>query len=152
MASVPEFIVRFSPVLELAVELVVADNNDLRQAFDLFEFPQGPVDEGFSRYIQQRFGGVFGNGGQTDYSAANDFLCKSISNFRTTRPQTRGIAIDWTAWGGIGMAARGSIPAIMGLFQKTFFQALMILIANAVFSVCVTKFVLYILPKILGAE
>ncbi len=57
--------------------------------------------------------GRFGNGGQTDYSAANDFLCKSISNFRTTRPQTRGIAIDWTAWGGIGMAARGSIPMIM---------------------------------------
>jgi hypothetical protein len=57
--------------------------------------------------------GRFGNAGQTDYSAANDFLCKSISNFRTTRPQTRGIAIDWTAWGGIGMAARGSIPTIM---------------------------------------
>ncbi|MBZ5498156.1 MAG: SDR family oxidoreductase [Acidobacteriia bacterium] len=57
--------------------------------------------------------GRFGNGGQTDYSAANDLLCKSISNFRTTRPKTRGIAIDWTAWSGIGMAARGSIPAVM---------------------------------------
>jgi len=57
--------------------------------------------------------GRFGNGGQADYSSANDLMCKSISNFRTARPQTRGIAIDWTAWGGIGMAARGSIPAIM---------------------------------------
>jgi NAD(P)-dependent dehydrogenase (short-subunit alcohol dehydrogenase family)/acyl carrier protein len=57
--------------------------------------------------------GRFGNGGQTDYSSANDLLCKSISSFRTTRPQTRGIAIDWTAWGGIGMAARGSIPVVM---------------------------------------
>ncbi len=57
--------------------------------------------------------GRFGNAGQTDYSAANDLLCKCISNFRTTRPQTRGIAIDWTAWSGIGMAARGSIPTIM---------------------------------------
>jgi malonyl CoA-acyl carrier protein transacylase/NAD(P)-dependent dehydrogenase (short-subunit alcohol dehydrogenase family) len=57
--------------------------------------------------------GRFGNGGQTDYSSANDLLCKSISRFRTTRPHTRGIAIDWTAWAGIGMAARGSIPAIM---------------------------------------
>ena len=55
----------------------------------------------------------FGNGGQTDYSSANDLLCKSISGFRTTRPGTRGIAIDWTAWSGIGMAARGSIPAVM---------------------------------------
>jgi len=57
--------------------------------------------------------GRFGNAGQTDYSSANDLLCKSISNFRSTRPQTRGIAIDWTAWSGIGMAARGSIPTIM---------------------------------------
>ena len=29
------------------------------------------------------------------------------------RPETRTIAIDWTAWGGIGMATRGSIPQIM---------------------------------------
>jgi NAD(P)-dependent dehydrogenase (short-subunit alcohol dehydrogenase family) len=57
--------------------------------------------------------GRFGNGGQTDYSSANDLLCKSISSFRTTRPATRGIAIDWTAWGGIGMASRGSIPKMM---------------------------------------
>jgi len=57
--------------------------------------------------------GRFGNPGQTDYSAANDLLCKMTSSFRTTRPATRGIAIDWTAWGGIGMATRGSIPKIM---------------------------------------
>ena len=59
--------------------------------------------------------GRFGNGGQTDYSAANDLLCKITSSFRTTRPATRGIAIDWTAWGGIGMATRGSIPKMMEL-------------------------------------
>ena len=57
--------------------------------------------------------GRFGNGGQTDYSAANDLLCKYTSSFRTSRPQTRGIVIDWTAWGGIGMATRGSIPKMM---------------------------------------
>jgi len=57
--------------------------------------------------------GRFGNGGQTDYSAANDLLCKSVSAFRTTRPSTRGVAIDWTAWAGIGMASRGSIPKMM---------------------------------------
>jgi hypothetical protein len=55
----------------------------------------------------------FGNPGQTDYSSANDLLCKMTSSFRNTRPATRGIAIDWTAWGGIGMASRGSIPKIM---------------------------------------
>jgi NAD(P)-dependent dehydrogenase (short-subunit alcohol dehydrogenase family) len=57
--------------------------------------------------------GRFGNAGQTDYSAANDFLCKLVSNFRRTRQATRAIAIDWTAWGGIGMATRGSIPKVM---------------------------------------
>ena len=59
--------------------------------------------------------GRFGNAGQADYSAANDLLCKITSSFRTTRPETRGIAIDWTAWGGIGMAMRGSIPKMMEL-------------------------------------
>jgi len=57
--------------------------------------------------------GRFGNGGQADYSSANDLLCKITSSFRTTKPATRGIAIDWTAWGGIGMATRGSIPKMM---------------------------------------
>jgi acyl transferase domain-containing protein/NAD(P)-dependent dehydrogenase (short-subunit alcohol dehydrogenase family)/acyl carrier protein len=59
--------------------------------------------------------GRFGNAGQADYSAANDLLCKLTSSFRTTRPATRAIAIDWTAWGGIGMATRGSIPKMMEL-------------------------------------
>ena len=59
--------------------------------------------------------GRFGNGGQTDYSAANDLLCKTSSSFRSLRPDTRGVALDWTAWGGIGMAVRGSIPKMMEL-------------------------------------
>ncbi len=59
--------------------------------------------------------GRFGNAGQADYSAANDLLCKIASSFRSTRPSTRAIAIDWTAWAGIGMAARGSIPRMMQL-------------------------------------
>ncbi len=57
--------------------------------------------------------GRFGNSGQTDYSATNDLLCKLTSSLRRWRPQTRGIVIDWTAWSGIGMATRGSIPKIM---------------------------------------
>jgi NAD(P)-dependent dehydrogenase (short-subunit alcohol dehydrogenase family) len=59
--------------------------------------------------------GRFGNGGQTDYSSANDLCCKQISALRRTRPAARGIAIDWTAWAGIGMASRGSIPKMMEL-------------------------------------
>ncbi|WIX98587.1 SDR family NAD(P)-dependent oxidoreductase [Amycolatopsis mongoliensis] len=53
--------------------------------------------------------GRFGNLGQTDYSAANDLLCKLTSAQR----DTRALAIDWTAWAGIGMATRGSIPKMM---------------------------------------
>jgi NAD(P)-dependent dehydrogenase (short-subunit alcohol dehydrogenase family) len=57
--------------------------------------------------------GRFGNNGQTDYSSANDLLCKLASSFRRTRPGTRAIAVDWTAWSSIGMASRGSIPKVM---------------------------------------
>ncbi len=57
--------------------------------------------------------GRFGNPGQTDYSSANDLLCKITSSLRTSHPSLRGIVIDWTAWGEIGMASRGSIPKIM---------------------------------------
>jgi hypothetical protein len=59
--------------------------------------------------------GRFGNAGQTDYSAANDLLCKLTSSLPHWRPGTRGIAVDWTAWGGLGMATRGSIPQLMAL-------------------------------------
>jgi malonyl CoA-acyl carrier protein transacylase len=57
--------------------------------------------------------GRFGNNGQTDYSAANDLLCKLSSNMRHWRPDTKAITIDWTAWDEIGMAARGSVPTVM---------------------------------------
>ncbi|MCG6920680.1 MAG: SDR family NAD(P)-dependent oxidoreductase [Acidobacteria bacterium] len=57
--------------------------------------------------------GRFGNAGQTDYSAANALLCSMSRALHRARPETRTIAIDWTAWGGIGMATRGSIPTIM---------------------------------------
>jgi acyl transferase domain-containing protein/NADP-dependent 3-hydroxy acid dehydrogenase YdfG/acyl carrier protein len=58
--------------------------------------------------------GRFGNAGQTDYSAANDLMCKSVSRLRADGA-TRAIAVDWTAWAQIGMASRGSIPKMMKL-------------------------------------
>ena len=57
--------------------------------------------------------GRFGNAGQADYSAANDLLCKWTTSWRSSRPDTLGLAVDWTAWGDIGMATRGSIPTVM---------------------------------------
>ena len=56
--------------------------------------------------------GRFGNAGQTDYSAANDLMCKSVSRL-CADGATRAIAVDWTAWAQIGMASRGSIPKMM---------------------------------------
>ncbi len=56
--------------------------------------------------------GRLGNAGQTDYAAANDLMCKSVSALRGGG-EVRGVAIDWTAWAGIGMASRGSIPKMM---------------------------------------
>lgn len=57
--------------------------------------------------------GRFGNAGQSDYAAANDLLCKLAAHLGQARPGVRGIALDWTGWGGIGMATRGSIPKIL---------------------------------------
>ena len=56
--------------------------------------------------------GRLGNAGQTDYAAASDLMCKSISRLRGDG-DVRGVAIDWTAWASIGMASRGSIPKMM---------------------------------------
>jgi malonyl CoA-acyl carrier protein transacylase len=57
--------------------------------------------------------GRFGNSGQTDYAAANDLLCKITSAIRNQYPGIKAVAIDWSAWGGVGMATRGNIPTLM---------------------------------------
>ena len=59
--------------------------------------------------------GRFGNSGQTDYSAANDLLCKITSALRNQHPELKAVAIDWSAWSGVGMATRGNIPTLMKL-------------------------------------
>jgi NAD(P)-dependent dehydrogenase (short-subunit alcohol dehydrogenase family) len=57
--------------------------------------------------------GRFGNSGQTDYSAANDLLCKLTATLREMHPQMKAVAIDWSAWSEVGMASRGYIPQLM---------------------------------------
>jgi malonyl CoA-acyl carrier protein transacylase len=57
--------------------------------------------------------GRFGNSGQADYSAANDLLCKAAAAIHRARPKIKTVAIDWSAWGGVGMATRGNIPTLM---------------------------------------
>jgi hypothetical protein len=50
--------------------------------------------------------GRFGGFGQTDYSMANDLLCKMVKQFADQHPTCRAICLDWPAWDEIGMAAR----------------------------------------------
>ena len=57
--------------------------------------------------------GRFGNAGQADYSAGNDFLSKLAFWLPTQYPSTQFVSLDWGAWAEIGMASRGSIPTIM---------------------------------------
>ncbi len=57
--------------------------------------------------------GRFGNAGQVDYSAGNDFLSKMSYWLSSRYPAVKCLSIDWGAWAKVGMASRGSIPAIM---------------------------------------
>ncbi|MCK5046314.1 MAG: KR domain-containing protein, partial [Candidatus Heimdallarchaeota archaeon] len=55
--------------------------------------------------------GRYGNGGQVDYSAANDYLSKNCWQLR--KQGIRATSICWSAWGEVGMATRGSIMTIL---------------------------------------
>ena len=55
--------------------------------------------------------GRFGNGGQTDYAAANSVLDAEMARL-TAGQACRAVAIGWTGWRDVGMATRGSIEAV----------------------------------------
>ena len=55
--------------------------------------------------------GRFGNGGQTDYAAANSILDAEMAR-QTAKGTCRAVAIGWTGWRDVGMATRGSIEAV----------------------------------------
>ena len=55
--------------------------------------------------------GRFGNGGQTDYAAANCILDSEMARL-TASDTCRAVAIGWTGWRDVGMATRGSIEAV----------------------------------------
>ncbi|NHJ47486.1 MAG: KR domain-containing protein, partial [Asgard group archaeon] len=55
--------------------------------------------------------GRFGNAGQVDYSAANDYLSKNCWQLR--KKGIRATSICWSAWGEVGMATRGSIMKVL---------------------------------------
>jgi len=55
--------------------------------------------------------GRFGNGGQTDYAAANSVLDAEMARL-TASGKCRAVAIGWTGWKDVGMATRGSIETV----------------------------------------
>ena len=55
--------------------------------------------------------GRFGNGGQTDYAAANSVLDAEMARLSASG-ECRAVAIAWTGWQDVGMATRGSIEAV----------------------------------------
>ena len=67
------------------------------------------------RWRSARLPGALATAGKRTTAPPTICCARYTSSFRTTRPSTRGIVIDWTAWGGIGMATRGSIPKMMEL-------------------------------------
>ncbi|MDY6969506.1 MAG: SDR family NAD(P)-dependent oxidoreductase [Spirochaetota bacterium] len=55
----------------------------------------------------------FGNAGQSDYSSANDLLCKYTQQAnKRFKGSMRAVSIDWTGWKDVGMATRGSLLTI----------------------------------------
>ena len=55
----------------------------------------------------------FGNEGQADYTAANDFLCKSLFCERQLHPERDYKVYAWTAWSGVGMATNPTVKKVL---------------------------------------
>lgn len=55
--------------------------------------------------------GRFGNAGQIDYSATNEYLAQRCRLLR--HEGIDATAIDWSAWSGFGMATRGSTMTVL---------------------------------------
>jgi malonyl CoA-acyl carrier protein transacylase/NAD(P)-dependent dehydrogenase (short-subunit alcohol dehydrogenase family) len=67
--------------------------------------------------------GRFGANGHTDYSAANDMLCKLIDWYRKQRPKTHAVAFHWHAWGDVGMATKPETKLALELVDMQFMPA-----------------------------
>jgi len=55
----------------------------------------------------------FGNEGQVDYTAANDYLGKTLFHQRQIHPDRTYKVYAWTAWGGVGMATNPTVKAVL---------------------------------------
>ncbi len=55
----------------------------------------------------------FGNQGQVDYTAANDFLGKTLFKEKQAHPERTYKVYAWTAWGGVGMATNPTVKKVL---------------------------------------
>nr|WP_319493995.1 polyketide synthase [uncultured Desulfobacter sp.] len=55
----------------------------------------------------------FGNEAQSDYTAGNDMMAAMIQDCAFKTPEMTYKVFDWTAWAEIGMAAQGTIEAVL---------------------------------------
>jgi len=55
----------------------------------------------------------FGNQGQVDYTAANDFLGKTLFREKQNYPERSYKVYAWTAWGGVGMATNPTVKKVL---------------------------------------
>ena len=55
----------------------------------------------------------FGNQGQVDYTAANDFLGKTLFLEQQRHPERTYKVYAWTAWGGVGMATNPTVKKVL---------------------------------------
>ena len=67
--------------------------------------------------------GRFGANGHTDYSAANDMLCKLVDWYRRQRPEVKRVAFHWHAWGDVGMATKPETRLALEMVDMQFMPA-----------------------------
>jgi acyl transferase domain-containing protein/NAD(P)H-dependent flavin oxidoreductase YrpB (nitropropane dioxygenase family)/acyl carrier protein/NAD(P)-dependent dehydrogenase (short-subunit alcohol dehydrogenase family) len=90
---------------ELVVDVKVKGMENLLQAFKDREYKYFFT---FSSVTAR-----FGNEGQVDYTAANDFLGKTLFRQKQLHPQRTYKVYAWTAWGGVGMATNPTVKAVL---------------------------------------
>ncbi len=67
--------------------------------------------------------GRFGANGHTDYSLANEMLCKQIDWLKRQRPEVRAIGFHWHAWGDVGMATKPETKLALEMIHMQFMPA-----------------------------
>ncbi len=67
--------------------------------------------------------GRFGANGHTDYSLANEMMCKQINWLKRQRPKVRAIGFHWHAWGDVGMATKPETKLALEMINMQFMPA-----------------------------